>query len=368
MSVIHLSEESSTVITDLAPLPLLVLRQDRQILYANPAARALRLPHDQGSLAEPFDLGELLHCGDSEKPEGDVTARCHLYCSVNPNSRRKEPHSCTEECLITASMAGIDGSLEFSVRRRHVQWNGESAILIALDDVTHERRRRILERLFFHDILNTAGSVKGLSEILLMDRQNMSIGEQAEMLAMMRDSCGILVDEIRSQQVLLAAESGQLSMDWRQIAISDCIAETTMVGSHWQVASTKRLVPIYPAGTTMFTTDSALLGRVLINLLKNALEATPEGEEVRLAGRERGDAIEFSVWNVGSIPAALRPQIFHRSFSTKGTSRGTGLYSVRLITERYLKGQVSFTSNDQDGTTFTVVLPLNPPTQISCAS
>jgi signal transduction histidine kinase len=47
-----------------------------------------------------------------------------------------------------------------------------------------------------------------------------------------------------------------------------------------------------------------------------------------------------------------------RSFSTKGgRGRGLGTYSVRLLTERHLGGQVDFRSVPEEGTTFFVRLP-----------
>ena len=50
-------------------------------------------------------------------------------------------------------------------------------------------------------------------------------------------------------------------------------------------------------------------------------------------------------------------QIFQRSFSTKpGAGRGVGTYSARLLTERFLGGELSFESEMGRGTTFTVKL------------
>jgi sensor histidine kinase regulating citrate/malate metabolism len=57
------------------------------------------------------------------------------------------------------------------------------------------------------------------------------------------------------------------------------------------------------------------------------------------------------------MPEAVRMQIFQRSFSTRGTGRGIGTYSIRLLTEKYLKGTVVFTSSDPEGTIFFVELP-----------
>jgi sensor histidine kinase regulating citrate/malate metabolism len=53
----------------------------------------------------------------------------------------------------------------------------------------------------------------------------------------------------------------------------------------------------------------------------------------------------------------VKYQIFQKSFSTKGNGRGLGTFSIKLLTEHYLKGSVSFESNDNIGTVFTVVLP-----------
>jgi hypothetical protein len=365
MSAVPLPDEPSTLLSDLDPNPLVILGEDRRILYANPAARALSAPHN-GEPIEGLKLGEVLRCVHSQEPEGCGDTPACLYCGANLAIRiglGGTPG--TAECRITASAAGGDSSLEYTIQSRPVEWKGEKAVFCALSDSSHEKRRRVLERTFFHDILNTAGSVKGLSEILLMERKELDSDELAELLKMMSDSCSIMLDEIRSQQLLLAAESGHLTMDWRQIAVADCMAEAAMVASHWPAAAAKHIVPVYPEGRTPFLTDPVLLGRVLMNLLKNALEATPDGGEVRLGGRVAGDRVEFSVWNAGVIPEVVRLQIFQRSFSTKGTGRGTGTYSVRLFTTAYLKGKVSFTSDSREGTTFTVSLLLGPQAQLT---
>jgi len=57
------------------------------------------------------------------------------------------------------------------------------------------------------------------------------------------------------------------------------------------------------------------------------------------------------------MPLEVQRQLFTRSFSTKGTGRGLGTYSIKLITEKYLQGTVSFVSNEEQGTVFTVRYP-----------
>jgi sensor histidine kinase regulating citrate/malate metabolism len=60
------------------------------------------------------------------------------------------------------------------------------------------------------------------------------------------------------------------------------------------------------------------------------------------------------------IPSVAQKQIFQRSFSTKGSNRGLGTYSMKLLGENYLKGAVDFESDEEDRTTFYVKLPLVP--------
>jgi len=93
-------------------------------------------------------------------------------------------------------------------------------------------------------------------------------------------------------------------------------------------------------------------------LLKNALEATPPDGEVTISCKTDDKSVSFFVSNPSFIPRSIQLQIFQRSFSTKGNGRGLGTYSIKLLTDKYLKGKVSFISNENDGTTFKVDLPL----------
>jgi sensor histidine kinase regulating citrate/malate metabolism len=65
------------------------------------------------------------------------------------------------------------------------------------------------------------------------------------------------------------------------------------------------------------------------------------------------------VHNDAPIPREVRLQIFQRAFSTKGPGRGLGTYSMKLLSQRYLGGDVSFTSSEEGGTTFKARYPLH---------
>ena len=85
------------------------------------------------------------------------------------------------------------------------------------------------------------------------------------------------------------------------------------------------------AADLLMDSDRTLLGRVLGNMIKNALEASRPGEAVTVGCRQVDDRVEFRVHNPAVIPTPVRLQIFQRSFSTRGLSRGLGTYSMRLL-------------------------------------
>ncbi len=123
--------------------------------------------------------------------------------------------------------------------------------------------------------------------------------------------------------------------------------------------SREKFVVVEPESVDVsFSSDQVILERVLGNLVKNALEASLPGETVLIGSRPKGSGgVRFWVHNSSVMPAEVRLQVFNRYFSTKGKGRGLGTYSIKLLTERYLKGRVSFESEVGKGTTFFVDYP-----------
>lgn len=103
------------------------------------------------------------------------------------------------------------------------------------------------------------------------------------------------------------------------------------------------------------------LQQVVLNLLTNAIDATPAGGHIEIATRALPDQgeVEVSVADTGvGIPAADRPHIFDPFFSTKPARRGTGLglfITAQIVRDH--KGRIEVDSAPGQGSTFRVLLP-----------
>jgi two-component system, NtrC family, nitrogen regulation sensor histidine kinase NtrY len=105
--------------------------------------------------------------------------------------------------------------------------------------------------------------------------------------------------------------------------------------------------------------DKTQLIRVLTNLVKNALQATEETEnpEIIVDVSSESEFLKISVSDNGKgITNELKELIFEPKFTTKTSGMGLGLAMIKNIIEAY-DGNISFTSEKNKGTTFTVILP-----------
>ena len=103
------------------------------------------------------------------------------------------------------------------------------------------------------------------------------------------------------------------------------------------------------------------LQQVMLNLLTNALDATPSGGRIEVTvGRRAAGEVEIAVHDTGrGISAADQKRIFEPFFSTKEAGHGTGLglfISSEIVREH--RGRIETESEESQGTTFRVSLPV----------
>jgi K+-sensing histidine kinase KdpD len=225
-----------------------------------------------------------------------------------------------------------------------------------VEDISSEKRRQNLERIFFHDILNSAGNLNGLLSLL---KEGSDPQEEKELIELSEESSRELIDDILVHRQLRAAENGDLVVKHEEVIPSEMLLAAVSRISGNEVSKGKNIISADNSGTVSFYTDRMLLQRVLINMLKNALEATPEGGEVCAEVEIFPGRVRYMVKNGQFMTDNVRLQIFQRSFTTKGKGRGIGTYSIKLLTESYLKGKAGFITTEKEGTIFWIDLPLD---------
>jgi two-component system NtrC family sensor kinase len=123
----------------------------------------------------------------------------------------------------------------------------------------------------------------------------------------------------------------------------------------------KRTENRVPEDLAHIEVDSNQLSQVLMNLLINAAEATPDGGCITISACKptSSESIEICVSDTGcGIPPDILPHVFEPFFTTKA-GKGTGLgLSISRTYVRRNKGEIRIESALKQGTTVTITLPL----------
>jgi len=356
-----ISNRLAVTLLEAIPDLALVLNSQRQIIAVNSVLLEAMGVEDPESLVG-LRPGELIECVNAEgAPDGCGTSACCEPCgAVNAILEcLATQRACTRECRIRTRRYRDGGAFDLEVRATFVLVGGSGLTIVAMRDISSEKRRDVLERVFFHDVLNTVTGIIAIAELLKTDAEDPA---QADELR--RDLVQLteqITEEIVAQRELLSAERGDLKVQLAPVLADQLLSSVASLYRNHTVARDKT-IGLGCCPQIAFETDPALARRVLGNLLKNALEATPRGGAVDLSGEDRGDQVALSVHNAEVMPPEVRSQVFLRSFSTKSPAgRGIGTHSAKLLTERYLGGSISFTSQEPDGTVFTICLPKTRP-------
>jgi signal transduction histidine kinase len=330
-------------------------RQRQAVLVNDKLVALLNIPAVELLGLRP---GEMMDCIRWRlEPWGcGTTTFCHACGAVRAilNSQHLEAPD-VQECHMLCDVNGGVAALDLRVWATPITLAGEPLTVFAIQDITDENRRSVLERLFFHDILNTADGLRAIIETW----PDLNSGEALRAHRLAAELVDELLEEIQSARDLAAAERGALQVTFQPVDAAKLLSGLCATYRHHPLAQGKAIAPVV-SGPAQVDTSEVLLRRVIGNLIKNALEASSAGQTVTVSFHNDGQPV-FSVRNESVMAEDVKRQLFQRSFSTKqGNGRGIGTYSVKLLTERYLRGTVDFVSPaPEGGTVFSV--RLRPP-------
>lgn len=333
-----------------------VLNERREILAVN-VHLAAELGLQDAVDALGLRPGEALGCrfvrGNPDGcGSGEACSSCGAALAIVAGLAGERPVE--RDCVLGSGEAGSTLDRVLRVRVAPLRLGDRRLLLLLMHDRTAEARRAELERVFLHDLDNLLQGASGTCELLGLAPP----ASASRLTGDLRRQLDRLAQEVRLQRCLSREPDRPLLAGSGRTSVADVLEEIQALFSDHPAALDRELRVRTPVTERAFECDSSLLVRVVANMVTNALEAAPTGSIVRLEVVESSGGLEFRVWNPGSIPKEIAPRVFQRHFSTKaGPGRGLGTYSMKLLGESVLGGQVSFVSSERDGTEFRFRLP-----------
>jgi C4-dicarboxylate-specific signal transduction histidine kinase len=256
-----------------------------------------------------------------------------------------------ERAMVAVSTLTVQGQGQRLVALMPVESQLEAEALNAWRQLVH---------VLTHEIMNSLTPVASLSRTSheLLDELSATLpADAAEDLATALDAiarrAASLVDFVSSYRTLSTLPRAQPE----RVHLGRLFARlAALVGPHWQARGGGAEFSVEPASLEVLV-DPGQLEQALINLLKNAQEATaqvPSPRATVTARLGRGGRLRIEVCDNGpGVPTDLAPHIFTPFFSTKKQGRGIGLAMVRQLVHGN-GGTVRYARSVTDGARFIV--------------
>ncbi|MFD2370027.1 two-component system histidine kinase PnpS [Brevibacillus sp. GCM10020057] len=251
----------------------------------------------------------------------------------------------------------------------YINYRGEArGVVVVLHDITDIRRLEKMRSDFVanvsHELRTPITSIKGFTETLLEGAMQ---DEETcrNFLQIISDESERLYRMIRDILDLSRIEQKRIPLQMSQVHVQELIASAAAI-MHDQAQRKQLTIELPIAGEDIWLmTDRDCLQQIVLNLLSNAVAYTPEGGTIAIHAAKEGKNVRLQVADTGiGIPGKDIPRIFERFYRVdKARSRdsggtGLGLAIVKHLVDN-LHGHISVESEEGQGTTFTVILPLH---------
>jgi signal transduction histidine kinase len=213
-----------------------------------------------------------------------------------------------------------------------------------------------------HDLKTPLARIQGMADIALAKPDNLA-PEQKGAVQTIRKSAEELTEFISSILDLSRVESQKIKLNLQSRDINRILEETI---KKYEYLAQQKNIEIIPELDTLFSVkiDADLMKQVFSNLIENAVKYSPTNSKILVTTEEVDGNIIVQVADQGiGITENEIKHIFTKFYRTKHVKNspikgsGLGLYLAKYFVELH-KGQITVESQPQQGSTFTVNLPM----------
>lgn len=232
------------------------------------------------------------------------------------------------------------------------------------EQVSIDRAKTEFVSLASHQLRTPLSAVSWYTEMLLngdMGKLNQDQHENLNQVYRANQRMIALVDSLLN---VSRVELGTFSLEPVEVNIKEII-DTVLSDLQGQIAAKKQKVTKHlPANIPHILADKKIIHIVVQNLVSNAVKYTPDKGRIELTLKAGKRSLDFIVKDSGyGIPQAQQNKIFTKLFRADNVvamdmdGNGLGLYLVKEVLEE-TGGSIKFTSKENQGSIFTVKLPL----------
>jgi heavy metal sensor kinase len=238
-----------------------------------------------------------------------------------------------------------------------------NSLLDRLDQSFEQQRRFMADAS--HELRTPVAILCGEADVAL-SQASRSPEDYRASLDILRAEAKRLKHIVEDLFTLARADAGQYPLTPTDFYLDELVTECTR--SVRTLAAAKQITLRCDTSKEMpIRADEALLRRMIVNLLDNAIKYTPPGGNVSVTWDVQDSQYRITVTDTGQgIPSELQSRIFERFFrvdkarsrsENDGGGAGLGLSISRWIVQAHA-GQLELTRSDTGGSTFTVLLPV----------
>ena len=214
-----------------------------------------------------------------------------------------------------------------------------------------------------HELRSPLTSVQGFAELLMLDRDSLT-PKQVETVEIILDNCRHLVRLLNDLLDLARSDAGRLAITPKPTEVAPLIEDVVRTMRAQTDGTNQTLNAEIEPGLPLINAEADRIRQILVNLLTNAHEYSPEGAAIEVMARVAGDEVEIAVTDNGpGIPESQLEHIFERfvrgdaGLTQRVGGTGLGLAISKSLVELH-GGRIAAESTPGVGSIFSIRLPV----------